>query len=338
MIARLGYLLALLAAITVAGTAGAAEQSAQLRAEVRAGDTYTTRLGSLPRGANLSVRIETSAPVGVLLLDQDGYHAFPDIGEALFDARAEDQLRFALRAPAAGDYYLVIDNRTGTANPAFTLAVTASTETGDPSADAGTRPERVHADLDRFETNLRRLFVFDGLDFRIGRCGSANIYAASDDTVYICAELAQKLVTGTDSREQAHDILLFAVLHELGHVVLRQWEYPFYDNEEVADEFATVLLVMLGQGERVHSLVDYFAGLSPEEELARKRDRDDRHPLSVQRARTIGGWLDDPGLARRWQKVLVPHMQTEVLQALARRPTPWTAPERVRAELARRQE
>lgn len=95
---------------------------------------------------------------------------------------------------------------------------------------------------------------------------------------------------------------------------------------------------MLGQGERARSLVDYFAGLPPEHELALKRDRDDRHPLSVQRARTIGGWLDDPGLVRRWQKVLVPHLQTEILEALARRPKDWTASGLVREELARRQE
>lgn len=338
MNARLGYVLAFLAAAAVVGGAGAAEQSAQLRAEVGAGDTHTTRLGDLPRGASLSVQIKTSAPVGVLLLDHDGYRAFPDVGEALFDARAEERLRFAVRAPATGDYYLVVDNRAGTATPAFTLAVTASTGTAELPANVEAKLERLHAELDRFESNLRRLLVFDELDFRIGRCGSANVYAGADDTVYICAEVAQKLINGTDSREQARDVLLFAMLHEIGHVVLRQWDYPFYDNEEVADEFATVLLVMLGQGERARSLVDYFAGLPPEEELALKRDRDDRHPLSVQRARTINGWLDDPDLVRRWQKVLVPHLQTEILEALVQSPRAWTAPELVREELARRQE
>lgn len=334
---RRTLLLALLA-LAPAGPVAAAEQSARASAQVGPGDTYTARLGAVPGGARLSIRISSDLPVDVILLDERDYLAFPDLEGPLFEGRADDELRFSLRVPTSGDYYLVIDNRDGDAARAVTLAVTASADAAAP-ADLQNRLERAHAELERFERNLRRLFVFDELDIRIRRCGTANTFAdAVSDTIYICAELGRKLLEGTDDRAQARNIFLFAVLHEVGHVLLRQWDYPFYENEEVADEFATVLLVMLGQGERARSLVDYFAGLSPEEELARKRDRDDRHPLSVQRARTIGGWLEDPGLARRWQKVLVPHMQTDVLQALARSPTPWTAPDRVAHELEARHE
>lgn len=325
---------AALLVLVLAGTAVAREQSASVRTEVAAGDTYTARLGSLPKSASLSVRVESDAPVGVFLLDERDYRNFPDLDAPLFEGQAAGEHRFSLRAPASADYYLVIDNRDGDSARSFELAVTASVDTG-ASDDLEARLERVHAELDRFEQNLRRVFVFDSLEFRIERCGTANTFA-DDDTVYICAEIARKLITGTDDREQARDILVFAVLHEFGHVVLRQWDYPFHDNEEVADEFATVLLVMLGKGERARSLVEYFAGLSPEEELAHKRDRDDRHPLSVQRARNIERWLDDPGLVRRWQKILVPHLQTEVLETLARSPKSWTKPALIERELARR--
>lgn len=327
---------AVLLALVLAVPAMAREQSASVRAAVAAGETYTARLGSLPGSASLSVHLESDAPVAVFLLDERDYRGFPDLDAPLFEGRGSGEHRFSLRIPEAGDYFLVIDNREGGSGRTFTLAVTASADV-DASSGTDTRLEQVHAELDRFEQNLRRLFVFDSLDFRIRRCGTANTFAA-DDTVYICAELARELMTGADDRDQARDILLFAVFHEFGHVVLRQWDYPFFDNEEVADEFATVLLVLLGEGERARSLVDYFAGLSPEEELARKRDRDDRHPLSVQRARNIGRWLDDPGLARRWQKVLVPHMQTDMLRALARSPNAWTEPALVESELARRRE
>lgn len=323
-------------AIAPVGPAAAAEQSARASAQVGPGDTYTARLGAVPEGARLSIRVSSDPPVDVLLLDERDYLAFPDLEGPLFEGRADDELRFSLRVPTSGDYYLVIDNRDGDAARAVTLAVTASADTP-ASADLQDQLERAHAELERFQRNLRRLFVFDELDFRIRRCGTANTFAdAESDTIYICADIGRKLLEGTEDRAQARNIFLFAVLHEVGHVLLRQWDYPFYENEEVADEFATVLLVMLGQGERARSLVDYFAGLSPEEELARKRDRDDRHPLSVQRARTIDGWLDDPDLVRRWQKMLVPHMQTDVLRALARRPKAWTAPELVRDELAAR--
>ena len=73
--------------------------------------------------------------------------------------------------------------------------------------------------------------------------------------------------------------------------------------KEVADEFATALLVLFKQGERARSQAEYFAGIAPEQEFARKRSRDDRHPLSVQRARNIIGWLDDGELLKRWQTI-----------------------------------
>jgi hypothetical protein len=64
--------------------------------------------------------------------------------------------------------------------------------------------------------------------------------------------------------------------------------------------------------------------------------RDDRHPLSVQRARNILRWLQDPQLVHRWQKIFVPHMQTAMLKQLERQPTAWTDSALIAQELATR--
>ena len=131
-----------------------------------------------------------------------------------------------------------------------------------------------------------------------------------------------------------------AVLEDLKERLyqLAKWGYPFFDNEEVADEFATVLMVMFNQEERIHSLAELFQSFDPERELQLKRERDDRHPLSLQRARNIKGWMEDPDLVRRWQKILVPHMETAALQALQRRPKSWTDADAVESELSRRRQ
>lgn len=329
----------LLAALLAAGPVladGAREQSASVRGEVAGGDTYTARLGNLPAGATLAIGLDSDAPVAVLLLGERDYRSFPLSGRHLFAGPAAARHRFSLQAPERGDYYLVIDNREGGSTRAFSLQVTASIDAAAASDRSGSL-HRVEVQLDEFERSLRRLFVFEALEFRLQRCGTANSFVDADQVI-ICIELAQRLLQSTSNREQARNILLFAMLHEFGHVVLRQWGYPFHDNEELADEFATVLLLMLGQGERGQGLVGFFAGRSPDEELAIKRGRDDRHPLSVQRARNIARWLDDPGLVRRWQGLLVPHLQTEVLQMLAARPEDWTEPALVRSELAQRGE
>ncbi len=137
-------------------------------------------------------------------------------------------------------------------------------------------------------------------------------------------------------KKKAANALMFILLHEVGHVLLRQWNYPFYRNEEVADEFATVLMVMFSQKERARSQAEYFAALPMSKEFRQKLSKDDRHPLSVQRARNILRWVDDSALVRRWQPVLVPHMQTDFLERLQQEPTSWTVRALVGQELAAR--
>ena len=85
------------------------------------------------------------------------------------------------------------------------------------------------------------MFVFEPIEIEAARCSKANLYA-QDSRIVVCAEFAQQLLEDLGDRDRASSALAFAVFHELGHVLLNQWRYPFYDNEEVADEFATVLI------------------------------------------------------------------------------------------------
>ena|SRR2546425_1748728 len=68
-----------------------------------------------------------------------------------------------------------------------------------------------------------------------------------------------------------------------------------------------------------------------------KLTQDDRHTLSPQRARNIIRWLNQrDALLRRWAKVLVPNMQTIMLQSLSREHDAWIEQALVRSELAKR--
>ena len=109
-------------------------------------------------------------------------------------------------------------------------------------------------------------------------------------------------------------MLLFVVFHEIGHVLLNQWHYPFYDNESIADEFATVLLVMVGEKKQLRATAEYFASKNTRTELLAKAFKDDRHPLSIQRARNMINWMSDRERLERWQTVFIPHLQTKVLK------------------------
>jgi hypothetical protein len=95
-------------------------------------------------------------------------------------------------------------------------------------------------------------------------------------------------------------------------------------------------MVMMGQKERARSKAEYFAANPSGAEALAKLFRDDRHPVSPQRTRNILRWLNDPQLVRKWQPMLVPHMQTAILEKLQQRPTTWTDSELVEKELAAR--
>jgi hypothetical protein len=95
-------------------------------------------------------------------------------------------------------------------------------------------------------------------------------------------------------------------------------------------------MIMLGQRERVRAKAEFFAANPSAAEAIGKLYRDDRHPLSPQRARNILRWAANPKLVRKWQPLLVPHMQTALLERLLQRPPRWADRELIEKELAAR--
>lgn len=316
-------------------TAPAKEQTARLNTQVAAGEVQLTRLRDLPDGAYVRVVVEIDGKASVMLIDEKNVKLPRDARQPLVSGETADHMSLAARIPEAGNYYVLVDNENGTTERRYSLAITAGVDTASDSDDIQQKLTRINAQFEQFERNLRRYFMFDELTFRLARCGTANAYSNAD-TIVICAEIGPKLreVMGDDAK--ALDALHFAMIHEVGHVLLQQWGYPFHDNEEVADEFATALLLLFDQGDRARSQAEYFSRIPAEKEFALKRSRDDRHPLSQQRARNILGWLGDPMLLQRWQKIFVPHLQTEVLDAMTRSGKAWIDHKLVAKELALR--
>lgn len=108
---RLKLLVALL--LLTAAAAFAAE--AELGAEVPAEKWRALRLKGLTQGASLRVRVETSGPIRVILAREDEVERFPKGLKATFTGTAERRLSFSVSIPAAGTYYVILDNRKGDA-------------------------------------------------------------------------------------------------------------------------------------------------------------------------------------------------------------------------------
>ena len=306
----------------------AAEGLAKFTVDIPPGKWKSIRLKNLPKDASVAVQAVSSGEIVVALVDSKDYQRFSETSRPLFVGQIEKRLSFSVSIPATGDYFIVLDNRPGQELRVVTVAVRAA------RAGAGQKKSAQEI-LTTFERQLHQIFVFDPFPIGTKKCGTPKAFVGTSRVV-LCEEYVHHLFDVLKDRERTRDALSFSLFHEVARVLLSQWNHPFFANEEVADEFATVLMVMVNQKNRVIAVAEYFGKNPSASETLQKLFTDDRHPLSVQRAQNILGWARDPQLARKWQKDLVPHMQTALLKRLRQQPTPWTDLPLVEKELAER--
>lgn len=288
------------------------------------------RLKNLPANAVVAVEISADNPLQLFFLDEASYKKFPVVEAPLFQGDVVMKHSFTVHVPATGHYYLVLDNSKNLESTKVSLKISAGRGSADLSPDIESddlkseeKVSGVH--LSKINKELAKIFIFDPFPVTVNKCGSENAYS-SEDRVILCQEYIAKVQKALADKEKTSQVLLFVIFHEIGHVLLHQWNYPFYDNESIADEFATVLLVMVGEKQQLRSTAEYFASKNTGTELLSKAFKDDRHPLSIQRARNILKWMNDRERLERWQTVFIPHLHTAVLQR-------WQAEDKIKALL-----
>ena len=213
--------------------------------------------------------------------------------------------RYKFQVPGTGHYNLVIDNGRAWFLPRNVNVYAYAVLPYKP-----TEIQQAEERLAKFYELLKSVFIFPDFAITIRHCGMENAF--SNPNVTMCEELMETLTE--QHREQGIDFVLF---HELGHTLLRGWGLPSWDNEDVADEFATVFMIMAHQQSGAIAAAQWWASRGTREEALSKLYVDDRHTVSPQRARNILHWLSaQDDLVRRWQKVIIPNMQTPVLQHL----------------------
>lgn len=276
------------------------------------------RLKNLPANAVVEIEITADSQLQIFLLDEDSYKKFPLVESPLFQGDVIKKLSFTVHVPAAGHYYLILDNSKNITENKVSLKVSAGRGATELSADvesddAAKESEISGVHLSKINEELAKIFIFEPFPITVNKCGSENAYS-SKERVVLCQEYIARVQKSLEDKEKTSQVLLFVIFHEVGHVLLHQWDYPFYDNEGIADEFATVLLVMVGEKKQLKATAEYFASKNTATELLAKAFQDDRHPLSIQRARNIIKWVNDRERLERWQTVFIPHMQTNVLK------------------------
>jgi hypothetical protein len=185
-------------------------------------------------------------------------------------------------------------------------------------------------ELEKGYQGLKGMFVFDDFRIVIRHCGIENAFSNPDIT--LCKELEDSF-----QRMKIPNAMGFVFYHELGHTFLKLWGYPAWDNEDVADEFATVLSIVGNSTNSALETAKWWANSTSKQEALSKIWVDDRHTISPQRARNIVRWLNNPSdLIHRWQKIFIPNMQTAFLQRMIDSGTTSVDRELVRGELVKR--
>lgn len=310
-------------------TAWAVKGPIRLNVDVPPGQWKTARLMNLPKDAVVAVKVECDGQVLVAVVDRRNFLRYPNSPRPLFLGQVVKRLSFSVSIPAPGHYFVVLDNRAGHQSQAVTITMSAARS----SADQLEAADKI---LSTFERQLHQLFIFDPFAIGVERCNEPKAFFDRSG-IFLCAEYVYYLYETLGDKQRAQDALSFSIFHEVARVLLAEWNHPSATSKETVDQFATVLMVMLKQNERVSSMAEYFVRNPSASESLTKVLNDDRHPPSSQRAQNILRWLKDPELARKWQKVVVPHMQTILLKGLLLKPTPWTDLKLVEKELQARQ-
>jgi hypothetical protein len=309
-------------------SSAAAEGLARLNVDIPPGKWKAIRLRNLPKDAVLAVQVVSNGEVAVALVDSKNYQGYAATPRPLFLGRVEKQLSFSVSIPATDDYFVVLDNRLGQDPRAVTVTVRAA------RASAGQKKSAEEI-LTKFERQLHQIFVFDPFPVGTKKCGAPKAFVDTSGIV-LCEEYVHHLYDTLKDPERTRDALSFSIFHEVSRMLLSQWNYPSFADERVADEFATVLMIMVNQKNRAIAIAEYLVKNPSASETLQKLFGDERHPLSGQRANNILRWARDPQFARQWQKVLVPHMQTSLLKRLRQQPTSWTDSSLVERELSMR--
>lgn len=285
-----------------------------------AGDAYLVRVDS---------ENQLWRDISAFVVDDRNLQLFK-AGRQFFGAgRTKGVAPFEFRAlrPNQKQLYLVIDNRYSLMTTKLArVSVTLTTKLEDEQA------EKLEATLRGLYSMAHKIFELPEFDVRVKPCDSVNASSERDTGhITICSEFVSMYANKPA-------IFTWVFLHELGHTALGLWGIPGNDNEDMADEFATALLLRSKDGPRiVMQAMEFFRDSNPNAEAQHTIRNGGRHSLSIQRVRNVQGWLLEPvRVTTKWNNLLYPHMTEGTLQEIIAKPSAYDNQQLAREQLASR--
>lgn len=149
---------------------------------------------------------------------------------------------------------------------------------------------------------IEALYRVPTITLRVRPCGVVNAFSSPDIT--LCTELMDTMF-----REGWHDAIRVVLYHELAHSLLRLWDLPGYDNEDLADEFA---VLHAGDSPRaIEQISRWFESRDLLQKAATQVQMAGGHAPSALRAkRARAGLTNRAQLKVKWDALLAPYRRT----------------------------
>ncbi len=218
------------------------------------------------------------------------------------------------KAWSHGQYYLLLDNRHAAwlgRNVTYRIDYMEK-------VDAAEQKE-LKQQFELLYAAIKEEFVFPDFNVHITPCGEANAFSAPDITM--CTELLMEMVA-----KDRGNALAGIFLHELGHTLLNIWGMPGFDNEDIADEFAAVVMLSDDASDSgavvLSDMITWFSEHNSKAQAMAILVAGDRHAPSIQRVRNLERIMENPApVIERWNRLLYQHMTPKALERIASRPT-----------------
>lgn len=304
--------------------------------DVPAGQWKTLRFKNLPKDAKIVFGIISDGPLNVGFLDTAGQKQFPRLSQPLFWGQVETKLAFSVSIQQKGDYYIIVDNRDGTAWRHVDLTTHATLSGAAAQAVITAQLKKVEMQLKTLEQKLNQTFVFEPVPIRVNNCNRQTPFERTENLT-LCLEYAQQLMQTFQDKTQASDALVFSMFQEMARLFQSQWGLDASNPVGDLDELTTVLMLTFRLDANVRAYSQTIINQPVLSTLMADAFKDLNHPLTVDRAERVLKWATDPALVRNWQPQLVPHMQTTVLRHLKTHPQPWSDLGLIEAELSARE-
>lgn len=184
-----------------------------------------------------------------------------------------------------------------------------------------TEQQKIEKTFAQLYANLKINLIFPDFNIHVEPCGQANAFSESFGTgdVHYCTELISQL-----ARTNNQGAFTAIFLHEVGHSLLGLWGIPGNNNEDIADEFSTYVLMSSGPSgyALLDRSLDFWQNRDSVSEAANIIQNGDRHSLSIQRIRNIKENMQrGESFIKRWNQLIYQHATEKALNKVINNPS-----------------